>query len=248
MTSPEDRGPIVSARRLVRAFPVGGAEVYAVRDVSLDIARGEFLVLLGRSGSGKTTLLNLLGGLDQPTSGSVLFDGRDLARLSEAEMTHLRRHSFSFVFQSFGLLPLLSAYENVELSLRINGVVWKERRRRTEEALEQVGLRLRARHRPFELSGGEQQRVAIARALAVRPALLLADEPTGDLDSTTGASIAQLLKLVAREHGITLVVATHDLSLAALADRVEELVDGALVQERSEQPALTLHARTAPGA
>ncbi|MBI4198146.1 MAG: ABC transporter ATP-binding protein [Chloroflexi bacterium] len=236
------RGPLLLARDLVRMFGTGGAEVYAVRGVSLEVTRGEFLVVLGRSGSGKTTLLNLLGGLDRPTSGAVLFEGQDFTKLSDADMTRLRRTRFGFVFQSFGLLPLLSAYENVELSLRLNGVPWRERRRRAEETLEQVGLRARAKHRPFELSGGEQQRVAIARALAVRPSLLLADEPTGDLDTATGASIARLLRQIATEQGITIVVATHDLHLAGLADRVKELVDGAFVEE-ARAPAHTPQGR-----
>ncbi|MBI4203040.1 MAG: ABC transporter ATP-binding protein [Chloroflexi bacterium] len=225
------RGPLLIARDLVRVFHTGGVEVYAVQGVNLEVPLGEFLVLLGRSGSGKTTLLNLLGGLDTPTRGSVIFEGRDITKLSDAELTELRRRRFGFVFQSFGLLPLLSAYENVELSLRLNGIPSRERRRMAEEALEQVGLRARAKHRPFELSGGEQQRVAIARALAVRPSLLLADEPTGDLDSATGSSIARLLKEIARERGITVVIATHDLHLAGMADRVKELVDGRFVEE-----------------
>ncbi len=233
MISTTDVGPHIVARDLTRTFRIGGTEVHAVRGVSLDVARGEFLVLLGRSGSGKTTLLNLLGGLDRPTSGTVVFEGQDLTKLSDAEMTKLRRTKFGFVFQSFGLLPLLSAYENVELPLRLNGVSWRERRRRAEEALEQVGLRARARHRPFELSGGEQQRVAVARALAVRPSLLLADEPTGDLDSATGSAVARLLRQIAQENGITVIVATHDLHLAGMADRVKELVDGSFVTDAS---------------
>lgn len=231
MTALNGAGPLLSARELVRVFNTGGAEVQAIRGLSLDVARGEFLVLLGRSGSGKTTLLNLLGGLDRPTSGAVFFEGRDITRISDAEMTALRRTRFGFVFQSFGLLPLLSAYENVELPLRLQGLSWKDRRQKADEALDQVGLRTRAKHRPFELSGGEQQRVAIARALAVRPSLLLADEPTGDLDSATGSSIARLLKDIATQAHITLIIASHDLRLAALADRVQEMVDGAFVKE-----------------
>lgn len=231
MTSQDGRSPILSARDLVRVFQSGSAEVRAVQGVSLDVERGEFLVLLGRSGSGKTTLLNLLGGLDRPTNGAVLFEGRDMGGMPDSELTALRRTRLGFVFQSFGLLPLLSAYENVDLSLRISGVSWKERRARVEEALEQVGLRARAKHRPFELSGGEQQRVALARALVTRPAVLLADEPTGDLDSATGAAIARLLRQVASERGVTVIIATHDLRLAGLADRVKEMVDGAFVED-----------------
>ena len=234
---PTDRPePVIVTRDLVRAFHTGGSEVLALRGVSLEVPAGELLALQGRSGSGKTTLLNLMGGLDSPTSGTVLFEGRDISSASEAELTDLRRHRVSFVFQSSGLLPLLSAYENVELPLRINGVAWRERGRRAQESLEQVGLAARARHRPYELSGGEQQRVAIARALVVSPAVLLADEPTGDLDSATGLSIATILKEVAQSQGITVVVATHDMALAAMADRVAELVDGALVRETGGVP------------
>ena len=236
MSTTDRLEPVIVTQNLVRSFHTGDSKVLALRGVSLEVRAGELLALQGRSGSGKTTLLNLMGGLDSPTSGTVLFEGRDISSASEAELTDLRRHRVSFVFQSSGLLPLLSAYENVELPLRINGVAWRERRRRTQESLEQVGLAARARHRPYELSGGEQQRVAIARALAVSPVVLLADEPTGDLDSATGLSIATILKEVARDKGITVVVATHDLTLAAMADRATELVDGALVQEPEGLP------------
>jgi putative ABC transport system ATP-binding protein len=205
--------------------------------VDLEVWPSELLVVQGRSGSGKTTLLNLMGGLDRPTVGTVLFDGLDLTIASEAELTDLRRHKVGFVFQLSGLLPLLSAYENVELPLRINGVPRQERRRRAQESLDQVGLAERAKHRPYELSGGEQQRVAIARALTVRPAVLLADEPTGDLDSAIGLSIATLLKEVAQQQSVTVVVATHDLALEGMADRVARLVDGALVQKTGGGPA-----------
>ncbi len=227
MTDMPTTSAIITGLDLVRVFDSGGSKVSAVSGVSLEVARGEFLALMGRSGSGKTTLLNLLGGLDRPTSGAVLFEGRDIAGMSEKEVTGLRRISIGFVFQSYGLLPLLSAYENVELPLRVNRIARSDRHRRTEEALGEVGLLPRSRHRPYELSGGEQQRVAIARALAVRPEVLLADEPTGDLDSTTGLSIGRLLREVVQEHGITVVVATHDPAIAAMADRVKEMVDGA---------------------
>ena len=228
-TPPEET--IIAARDLARSFRSGGGDLFAIGGVSLEVSRGEFLVILGRSGSGKTTLLNLLGGLDRPTSGAVLFEGQDITTMSEAGATEFRRHRVGLVFQSYGLLPLLSAYENVELPLRINGIPRRERRHRAEETLERVGLTLRARHRPYELSGGEQQRVAIARALATGPSVLLADEPTGDLDTATGLNIANLLKEVAREQGITVVAATHDLTLAGMADRVKELVDGAFIEE-----------------
>ncbi len=227
MTQAEANGPIIVAQGLVRRFKTGSTEVTAVRDIDLDVASGEFLAVTGRSGSGKTTLLNLLGGLDRPTTGTVLFKGQSVSAMSEAELTELRRHDVGFVFQSFGLLPILSAYENVELPLRINGVSRSDRRYRVQEALELVGLGARARHRPYELSGGEQQRVAIARALASRPSVILADEPTGELDSATGMGVMIALRDIAKAQGITVVVATHDLALVHMADRVKEMVDGA---------------------
>ncbi len=226
MTQSSPKEIIVEARGLARSFASGSADVLAIKDVNLEVFRGELLVILGRSGSGKTTLLNLLGGLDRPTQGQVLFEGQDLSTMSETELTEFRRHKVGFIFQSYGLLPLLSAYENVELPLRINGTPRSERRGLAEKALDRVGLSPRARHRPYELSGGEQQRVAIARALVGDPLLLLADEPTGDLDTTTGLNIANLLKSVALEQGVTVVVATHDMTLADMASRVTKLVDG----------------------
>ena len=222
---------VIETHGLTRLFGSGDNPVFAVRDLTFNIQSGEFVVLLGRSGSGKTTLLNLLGGLDAPTEGRVVFAGRDLSSLSESEITEMRRREVGYVFQAYGLLPLLSAYENVELPLRINGVPRRERRHRVEELLALVGLLARSSHRPYELSGGEQQRVAIARSLAVRPSLLLADEPTGDLDSATGISIATLMRDVTKEEGITFVAATHDLRLAGLADRVLQMVDGAFSED-----------------
>ena len=223
--------PVIETHSLTRLFGSGDNRVFAVRDVTFSIRSGEFVVLLGRSGSGKTTLLNLLGGLDAPTEGRVVFAGRDLSSLSESEITEMRRREVGYVFQAYGLLPLLSAYENVELPLRINGVPRRERRHRVEELLALVRLLPRSSHRPYELSGGEQQRVAIARSLAVRPSLLLADEPTGDLDSATGMNIATLMRDLTKEEGITFVVATHDLRLAGLADRVLQMVDGAFSED-----------------
>jgi len=172
--------------------------------------------------------LNLLSGLDQPTSGKIFFQGVDLASFTESELVNLRRHKISFIFQSFGLMPLLSAQENVELPLHISGVGWRERRRRAQQALELVGLRSRARHRPYELSGGEQQRASIARALVTGPQVMFADEPTGELDSTTASAIAGVLRYIADNQGTTVLIATHDPILAFSADRTLELVDGAL--------------------
>ena len=197
--------------------------------VTLDISPGEYLAVTGRSGSGKTTLLNLMAGLDRPTAGTVLFEGRDLATLPESGLVELRCRKIGFIFQSFGLMPLLSAAENVELPLHVGGVSWRERRRRAQEALEVVGLGPRARHRPYELSGGEQQRVAIARALVTNPDVVFADEPTGELDATTAASVAAVLRDIALRRGVTVIVATHDPAVASLSERTIELVDGALV-------------------
>ena len=224
-----NKEPILLAQGLGRTFGSGQQEVMAVRGIDLEVAPGELLAITGRSGSGKTTLLNMLGGLDKPTSGTVQFGGRQLSSLSESELTELRRHRVAFIFQSFGLLLILSAYENIELPLRINGVARGERQSRIQETLELVGLGARAKHRPYELSGGEQQRVAIARALAVRPSVILADEPTGELDSATGMGIINVLKEIAHGQGITVVVATHDLVLAGMSDRVKEMADGAFV-------------------
>ena len=222
------QGPTVEVEHVSRAFHTAGTTVHAVRDVSLQVAHGEFLAIVGRSGSGKTTLLNLIAGLDKPDSGSVLVAGEDITRYNDRQMTKFRRHTIGFVFQSFGLLPLLSAAENVELALRIAGSGIRERGRRTDELLEQVGLGPRAGHRPYELSGGEQQRVAVARALANEPPLLIADEPTGELDSATGAQIFQLLHEVAAS-GVTVITATHDPFVIEHVDRVIEMDDGALV-------------------
>jgi ABC-type lipoprotein export system ATPase subunit len=195
----------------------------------MTVMPGQFIAVVGRSGSGKTTLLNILAGLDKPTTGQVLFENRDLSEMGERELTEIRRHKIGFVFQSFGLLPLLSAYENVELPLRIAGVRTRDRDARTREALDIVGLWNRAKHRPYELSGGEQQRVAIARAIVNRPPLILADEPTGELDSNNARAIFGLFKDMVQEQGISVLSATHDSTLLAMADEVKEIRDGQLV-------------------
>ena len=223
-------GPIVVAQHLVRTFRGGGGEVTAVDDVSLTVTRGEFLAVIGRSGSGKTTLLNIIAGLDAPDAGSIVVDGREVSAFTDAEMTDFRRHTVGFVFQSFGLLPLLSAAENIELALRIAGAGIRERGERTRELLRLVGLAERSSHRPYEMSGGEQQRVAVARALANSPRLIIADEPTGELDSTTGAQIFELLRGVAKQ-GVTVIAATHDPFVMQHADRVLEMSDGHLLPE-----------------
>ncbi|MBI3979482.1 MAG: ABC transporter ATP-binding protein [Chloroflexi bacterium] len=220
--------PILIAEGLVRSFRRGPAAVQALRGVDLTLWPGQFVAIQGRSGSGKTTLLNIVGGLDRPDAGQVRFEGADLERLGDAELTRLRRHRFGFVFQAFSLLPSYSAYENVELALRLAGAPFRARRSRVEELLDLVGLADRARHRPFELSGGEQQRVAIARALANRPALVLADEPTGELDSATGAAILRLLRQIVAQEGVCVLMATHDPTVHALVDRRCVLIDGRL--------------------
>ena len=224
---------VLAAVNVGRVYRLGSEEIVAVDDVSLEVPAGKFVALVGRSGSGKTTLLNLMAGLDQATSGSILFEERDMAEMSESELIDLRRHRIGFVFQSFGLLPLLSAFENVELPLRISGAGSREREQRANEALEMVGLAARSRHRPYELSGGEQQRVAIARAKVIRPSLMLADEPTGELDSSNARAIFGLFAEMVREEGISVVAATHDSTLLSLADEVLEMRDGRII-ERAE--------------
>ncbi|MCH8190316.1 MAG: ABC transporter ATP-binding protein [Chloroflexi bacterium] len=226
---PEDA--VVAARGVGREFAVGGEVVHAVRDVSLDIFPAEVVVLLGRSGSGKTTLLNLLGGLDTPTEGVVYLRGRDLSTFSASELAQMRRTDLGFVFQTFGLLPLLSAQENVELPLRIAGASRSERERLARVALDTVGLLHRVRHRPYELSGGEQQRVAIARAIVNKPPLILADEPTAELDSVSASSIFSLLAEIVVQDRLAVVVATHDQAVLDVAHRVLKLEDGALVSD-----------------
>ncbi len=222
-------GANVQARDVTRKFQLGSEDVWAVNGVSVSAAPGEFLALVGRSGSGKTTLLNLVAGLDKPTSGEIEIDGERVDQMSERQLTLMRRAKIGFIFQSFGLLPLLSAHENVELPLRISGFKHGERVARAKRALEIVGLTRRADHRPYELSGGEQQRAAIARAIATEPALILADEPTGELDSATATVVLGLLRKLAREQGITVIACTHDRIVMDMADRVEELADGKLV-------------------
>ena len=222
-------GPVLTASDVSRVFGSGETAVTALSAISFTVEQGDFLAVTGRSGSGKTTLLNLLSGLDRPSTGTVHFHGDDLSQLREADLVDMRRHKIGFVFQSFGLMPLLSAQENVELPLHIGGLSWRDRRQRATDALHAVGLGTRARHRPFELSGGEQQRVSIARALVTQPEVVFADEPTGELDTATARSIAETLGEVAASRRATVIVATHDLDLAALAKRRIDLVDGQVV-------------------
>jgi putative ABC transport system ATP-binding protein len=223
-------GPLLEATDVSRDYPSGDIVIHALRGVSLAADPGELVAVRGRSGSGKTTLLNILGGLDHPTSGTVVIDGHEVSAMSEDELVAVRRRSVAFIFQSFGLVPILSAAENVEIPLRLVRAEARGRDARVRELLELVGLGGRAKHRPHELSGGEQQRVAIARALANRPRILLADEPTGQLDSETGHVIMLLLRDVVRTEGVTAVVATHDPVMLDVADRIVELRDGELVE------------------
>ena len=220
------QSPVITAINISRKFGIGDTAVTAVKDVNLQVNQGEFLAITGRSGSGKTTLLNLLGGLDQPTHGQILLQNQDLSDISDPKMVKLRRQNIGFIFQSFGLLPLLSAYENVELPLHIRGYSWRERRTLAHETLELVGLSGRTSHRPYELSGGEQQRVAIARALAPNPQIVFADEPTGELDTATGISISNILKNISSERAVTVIVATHDPVISQISDRVIDIIDG----------------------
>jgi len=220
---------VLRGERITRVFRTPAGEVRAVDGVDLDVSAGELVVLQGRSGAGKTTLLTVLGGLDRPTSGSVRLDGHDLASLDDAALRELRATRVASVFQTFGLLPVLSAAENVEVQLRILRTPRAEREQRVAEALDAVGLSDHAAQRPGELSGGQQQRVGLARAIVARPALLLADEPTGQLDSETGAAIMTLIAELVRDTGMAALVATHDAALAGSADRVLQLHDGKLV-------------------
>ena len=216
--------------RISRRYTMGSTTVNAVEDVSISIPTGEFLALLGSSGSGKSTLLNLIAGLDRPSSGTILAEGKNLAALSSPELAKYRRNTIGMIFQSFNLLPRMTLEENIELPLRLAEVDHAERAGRVREALERVGLTHRSGHRPSELSGGEQQRTAIARALVNRPRILLADEPTGNLDSNTGEAILSLLHDLQSQLGMTIVMVTHERPLAErFADRLATMGDGRLL-------------------
>ena len=222
---------IVEANGIMRDFKSGGGVVHALRGVSLRILPGEFVALRGRSGSGKTTLLNILIGLDDPTSGSVIVLGRELAKMSETERAHLRSHSVGMMFQNAHLFPSLTAQENVEIPLRLMRMDPAQRTKKAREALERVHLGPRAHHRGLELSGGEQQRVALARALVHEPQFIVADEPTGNLDSMTGRDITALLRDITHSTNIGMLIATHDMTVVNAADRVLEINDGLISEE-----------------
>ncbi len=216
---------------LGKAYGTGPLSVHALHNINLKFHQGEFTALLGASGSGKTTLLQILGTLDKPTQGKILIDGKDLTNLNEKALVKLRREKIGFIFQFYNLMPVLTAFENIELPLIIAGVSKKQAQKRANDLLAAVGLTDRARHRPDELSGGQQQRIAIARALANKPTLILADEPTGDLDSATGEQVLNLLRKLSKDEGVTVLAATHDVSILRLADRALKMKDGRIVSD-----------------
>jgi putative ABC transport system ATP-binding protein len=225
------RPPLIRIRDLGKVYRRGGQAIPVLLDIQLDVRAGEFVALMGPSGSGKSTLLNLIAGIDRPTSGTIEIDGIDIATLGEGQLADWRAANVGFIFQFYNLLPVLTAFENVELPLLLTGLSARERRLRVETLLGLVGLGDRADHRPGELSGGQQQRVAIARALVTDPQLIVADEPTGDLDRHTGEEVLQLMGRLVRELGKTIVMVTHDPKAAASAQRVVHLEKGVLVDE-----------------
>jgi putative ABC transport system ATP-binding protein len=227
---------LISATHLKKVYGTGETAVTALDGVSLQVDPGEFVAIMGPSGCGKSTLLHLLGGLDRPSSGAVLIDGHNLSDLSDAKLTEIRRRRIGFIFQFFNLIPVLSALENAALPITLDGVRPAEAKRRAAEWLDKVGLEGRSGHRPDQLSGGQQQRVAVARALVADPALVLADEPTGNLDTHSSEEIAGLLRQVANDWGRAVVIVTHDPRIAAYADRIIFLKDGAIVDQTVLEP------------
>ncbi len=217
---------VLTVRGVQRSFQVGQAELHVLKGIDMELKKQQLVMLRGRSGSGKTTLLNMLGGLDVPTRGTIDFLGQPFHAMNDDERTHIRRKSIGFIFQSYALLPMLSAWENVELSLRLAGTPRGEWKPRVQHCLELVGLGKRSSHRPFELSGGEQQRVAVAKAIAHRPSLLLADEPTAELDSQMGAQVMNVFQEIIRVEQVTICMTTHDPTILEVADHVYEMVDG----------------------
>lgn len=222
-------GALLTASGVERVFDVGGRKLHVLKGIDMELKPQQLVMLRGRSGSGKTTLLNLLGGLDVPTKGEIYFRGRAIHAMNDNERTKMRRTEIGFIFQAYALLPLLSAYENVELSLRMAGVPRSQWKERVVHCLELVGLGKRMHHRPFEMSGGEQQRVAIAKAIAHRPPLLLADEPTAELDSQMGAQIMAVFREIIETEKVTICMTTHDPTILEVADHVYEMVDGRFI-------------------
>jgi len=223
---------VIQVENLVKIYRLGKVSISALRGISFDVAKGEFMVVMGPSGSGKTTLLNLIGAIDKPTSGRIFIDGRDITTLGEGELTKLRRHKIGFIFQFYNLIPALTALENVELPMLTAGVSRKDTSKRAFQLLETVGLAERVGHLPDELSGGEQQRIAIARALANRPSVILADEPTGDLDTKTGMEVVQILYDTSKKENATVVVVTHDPMITEKADIILQMRDGQIIGEK----------------
>ena len=223
--------PIISLRDVTKVYRQGSVDVHALRGLTLDIGEGEFTAVCGPSGSGKTTMLNLVGALDAMTSGSIVLEGRELASLNKKELSELRRDRIGFVFQAYNLMPVLTAYENAEMVLWVQGVDGATRRERVMGLLEQVGLKGMEDRRPSELSGGQQQRVAIARAIASNPAVVLADEPTANVDSETAETLLDLMEELNREQGVTFVFSTHDPQVMERARRVVRLVDGSVASD-----------------
>jgi|SRR5947209_8198281 len=225
--------PILETHDVSKLYQMGSTTVAALDKVSMSVDKGEFVAIQGTSGSGKSTLLNLLGGLDRPSSGEVVFDGKSLGPFTKKEMAQYRRHAVGMIFQNFNLIPTMTASENVNLALAFGGVRGEERERRARELLEKVGLGDRIEHRPSELSGGEQQRVAIARALANSPSILLADEPTGNLDSTRARELLSLMRQMVESEGLTVLIVTHDHELASsFANRIILMKDGKVVEDK----------------
>ena len=225
-------GEVIRSDGVTRVYKMNQVEVHALRGVNFMVNRGEYVALMGRSGSGKTTLMNIIGGLDHPTNGLVYLFGDDISALSDRQLTELRRENIGFVFQSFALMPTMSAFENVELPLRMIGLPRRQRHQRAMECLELVGLTRWAKHRPQEMSGGQQQRVAIARALVNEPGLILADEPTGELDSVTGRGIMELFQTIAKEEHVTVVMTSHDPVVQEFVDYTYLMADGMITNER----------------
>jgi putative ABC transport system ATP-binding protein len=223
--------PVIALRDVSKVYRQGSVDVHALRDLSMDVEPGEFTVICGPSGSGKTTMLNLIGALDSATSGQVVLEGRELGRLNKKELSELRRDRIGFVFQAYNLMPVLTAYENAEMVLWVQGVDAKARRERVMGLLEQVGLKGMEDRRPSELSGGQQQRVAIARAIASNPAVVLADEPTANVDSETAETLLGLMEELNREQGVTFLFSTHDPQVMERARRVVRLVDGNIASD-----------------
>jgi putative ABC transport system ATP-binding protein len=234
---------VIQTIDVTKTFDSGGASVNAVRGIDLRVEKGELLAIVGPSGSGKSTLLSLIGGIDTPTTGQMLLEGVDLASLSDDDRTILRRRRIGFIFQAFNLLPTLSAVENVALALELDGVREAEARPRAVAAIESVGLAARGDHLPSMLSGGEQQRVAVARALVINPALVLADEPTGNLDSASSRQVVQLLRDLVDKQGQTVVIVTHDLQLAEIADRTVRVRDGLIESDIPRRKAAAVTVR-----